>query len=155
MADADRSKGVSLRKRDGRRQGIQESRSRPPNSLRDGPRGGSPNSFAAPKSRPSMESVNSTDVRPRPRPKANDSTTNMVKKRYSIRYTQAPDITQGAPPVPGIPQLPPQFAQQNGSSTSLAQQPGQGVDIRALRDPNLQPDQCRSHNRLIVGCSLL
>ena len=141
MADADRSKGVSLRKRENRRQG-QESRSRPPNGLRDGPRRGPSPAQAPSQGRPSMESVNSTEVRPRPRPKANDSTTNMVKKRYSVRYNQVPDITQGAPPLPGLPQLPPQFAQQNGSSASLGQQQGQGVDLRALRDPNLQPDQC-------------
>ena len=146
----DGDNGVSLRQKRNRRQAIQDPQV-VGNSLRDNrpqlpppqPSQGSAISGISQisQSRVSTESNRSGDVRPKPRPKRNDETSNLVKKRYSVRYGQAPDISQGAPSVPGIPRLPQNFAQQNGSNASLAQQ-NQGVDMRALRDPNLKPDQC-------------
>ena len=91
--------------------------------------------------RPSMESVRSAEPKPRPRPRANDTTTDMVKKRYSVRYGQQPDRGQGIPAIPGLPTMPAMYSQQNGSGVSLSNQRG-GLDIKALRDPNLQADQC-------------
>ena len=75
--------------------------------------------------------------------RTNDTTSNLVKKRYSIRYNQASDINRGAlPPVPGVPKLPPAFAQQDGTRDVATPLAHQGVDMRMLRDPDLQSDQC-------------
>jgi exocyst complex component 8 len=138
---SDDRRGVSLRNKNNRRQAVTDPRQISQNGSRDGPPKG-PYPPQAPQGRPSMESVRSTDSRPRPRPRPNDSTTNMVKKRYSVRYGQPGEGNQGLG-IPGIPQMPPNFMQQNSSSTSLGkQQQQQAIDIRALRDPNLQPDQC-------------
>ena len=151
--------GVSLRQKRNRRQAVQD-----PAELRNGspgpqqyqqqqkpqlplpqPSQGSGVSQIS-QGRRSNDSARSGEPRARPRPKADDSTSNLVKKRYSVRYgQQAPGSSQGAgaPPVPSVPRLPPNFAQQNSSSASVGSQGrNQALDMRALRDPNLQPDQC-------------
>lgn len=131
---ADGRQDVSLRSRH-RRQGFSTGP-----ETRDAPRDRSQASGR--QGRPSMESVRSAETKSRPRPRANDTTTDMVKKRYSVRYAQQPDRNQGIPSMPGLPTIPVMYSQQNGSSVSLSQQRG-GLDIKALRDPNLQADQCK------------
>lgn len=78
-----------------------------------------------------------------------DKTSDLVKRRYSTRFTQLPtDFSAGAPPVPGVPQIPSQFATPPASRDGRPQDgaiDGEGrrikVDARALRDPNLRPEQ--------------
>ena len=83
---------------------------------------------------------------PRERPQQSGKTSDLVKRRYSTRFTQLPtDFGSEAPPVPSMPSIPGQFAQ----PPSRGERPpgssdGQRirVDIKALRDPNLRPEQC-------------
>ncbi|CAK3875456.1 Exocyst complex component exo84 [Lecanosticta acicola] len=84
-----------------------------------------------------------------------DQTSDLVKRRYSTRFTGGP-AQDGAPPsMPAMPTLPPQFVGAGGSGPGMRPPPsrdgdsksrdrGQGtlkVDIRALKDPNLQVDK--------------
>ena len=136
MADQERSKDFSLRKKHDR--GYRDLR-----QLGNGrPDRHQPSSKSSSQTRPEPEG-SSTDPRARPRLRTNDTTSNLVKKRYSIRYNQAPDFSQGAPPVPGIPKIPAAFAQQDGAPDAEAPTAHRGVDIRMLRDPDLQSDQCK------------
>jgi hypothetical protein len=83
------------------------------------------------------------DGRSRPRPpRAQDTTANMVKKRYSIRYNQAPDDLADAPPVPGMPKIPAKFAREEGREESRPGSRG-GPDTKALYDANLNTEKCR------------
>jgi hypothetical protein len=71
----------------------------------------------------------------------------LVKRRYSTRFTNLPsDFDATAPPVPSIPSVPKQYAASNsqGRGASPAKSAGLNVDINALRDPRLQPEQCKS-----------
>jgi hypothetical protein len=71
-------------------------------------------------------------------------TSDLVKRRYSTRFNNLPsDFDATAPPVPSVPSLPSQFAQttDRGRGPSPGRGPGLNVDVKALRDPNLQPEQ--------------
>ena len=136
MADQDKSKGFSLRSKKSRREGIRD-----PRDLGTRPDRGQYPSKSSSQGRPSNDG-DSTDSRVRPRPKPSDTTSNLVKKRYSIRYNQIPDINLSAPPLPAAPPNQQFYDQQDVRNGNGAPQ-GQGLDLRALRDPNLQADQCR------------
>ncbi|GFP53412.1 exocyst complex component EXO84 [Trichoderma asperellum] len=80
---------------------------------------------------------------PRPRPvAAGGKTSDLVKKRFSSRFNNLPpEFDAAAPPVPSLPPLeryntdyqpPPSRAGPGAAPT---------VDLKALRDPNLTPDQ--------------
>ena len=150
---ADERQDVSLRSKNTRRQGF--SAGSEAAAVRTGPRdrsqaSSSSNNRQQGVGRPSLESVRSNESKPpRPaRPRANDSTTNAVKKRYSYRYAQPPDLN-AVPTIPTLPPVPALYAQLNDSNASFSQQQQQqqqqrrgGLDIKALRDPNLQPERC-------------
>ncbi|ERF68955.1 hypothetical protein EPUS_08189 [Endocarpon pusillum Z07020] len=82
---------------------------------------------------------------PREKNQQSAATSDLVKRRYSTRFNQLPDFTN-APPVPSLPGQPgvpkrwsrPRSAGRPGTSESA--QPIR-VDIGALRDSNLQPEQ--------------
>jgi hypothetical protein len=135
----------SLRKKNNRRQGVpQDPREaapyleKPPSQHRP-----SQDSQRGRPSRDGNSPAPSAEPRPRPRERKDTTTANLVKKRYSIRYGQVPDGGFDAPPMPGVPQIPQDFSQQDRRRDGPAeQQSGGGLDKRALRDPNLQADQC-------------
>jgi len=87
---------------------------------------------------------NSTDPRAaksRERSKPGGATSDIIKKRYSIRYNQLPDFSQGdAPPLPGVPTLPQGYSQDGGRDASPAQQ-NRGADLRALKDSSLRAEE--------------
>lgn len=76
----------------------------------------------------------------RQRPKLGGHTSDLVKRRYSTRFTNAGDFNQGiAPPVPSLP----------GSSSKYEQEPSQKglvkrieIDVAALKDTSLQAERC-------------
>ena len=76
----------------------------------------------------------------RQRPKLGGHTSDLVKRRYSTRFTNAGDFDQGdAPPVPSLP----------GSSSKYEQELSQKgplkrieVDLAALKDTSLQAERC-------------
>lgn len=84
-----------------------------------------------------------TGPRPRQqRPKDGDATADLVKRRYSTRFTNLPtDFSAGAPPLPSVPKIPNQYGvppSRDGTPSG----PRVKVDVKALGNPNLQPDQC-------------
>ncbi|KAF2428290.1 hypothetical protein EJ08DRAFT_592254 [Tothia fuscella] len=84
---------------------------------------------------------------PRPRPQLNDKTADLVKRRYSTRFANAPqDYTAGAPPVPSLPNMPEEYAVK---ALGRGEREGAGigaggrklvVDMKELADPKLQPE---------------
>ena len=83
---------------------------------------------------------------PRERPQQSGKTSDLVKRRYSTRFTQLPtDFETGAPPMPSMPAIPGQFVQPpSRNERPPGSSDGQRirVDTKALRDPNLRPEQC-------------
>ncbi|GAD97740.1 exocyst complex component Exo84, putative [Paecilomyces variotii No. 5] len=83
---------------------------------------------------------------PREKPQQNGATADLVKRRYSTRFNQVPDLDANAPPVPSVPALPGAFG---GRDASPAGQEGAApgpsaslrVDLSALRDPSLPVDK--------------
>ena len=108
--------------------------------------------------RPSMDSSRSRSKGPGPdgpgpqqRQRA-DKTADLVKRRYSQKVMQLPsDFPGSGAPMPDLPQMPSQFRDksmtrdgrpdQSQSQSQSADGRGLKVDMRALRDPNLQADQ--------------
>jgi len=72
-------------------------------------------------------------------------TSDLVKRRYSTRYTQLPQ--DFVPPVPSVPAIPGQFAGrqsfQDGRPSASRDGERIKIDLDALRDPDLRPEQCR------------
>ena len=67
------------------------------------------------------------------------NTSDLVKRRYSTRFTNLPDFGNAdVPPVPSIPTIPPQFAQTDSRSSTARQNQQLQLDANALKDPNLQ-----------------
>ena len=97
-----------------------------------------------PERKPSSSRLNA----PRPRPQQGDKTSDLVKRRYSTRYTQLQsDFGAGAPPVPSVPKVPTQYGNRAASSERRAVGSSDGprikVDPDALQDPSLKPEQCK------------
>ncbi|KAK4988340.1 exocyst complex component exo84 [Elasticomyces elasticus] len=84
---------------------------------------------------------------PRVRPgMGGDNTTDLVKRRYSTRFAQLPLAQDGSvPPVPSMPALPKQYQSsspsRDGAALERTETSRLRVDINALRDSNLQPEQ--------------
>lgn len=91
---------------------------------------------------------------PRERTQQSAATSDLVKRRYSTRFNQLPDFTN-APPVPALPgQLgaPKRWSRPQSSGrpgTSDSAQPVR-VDVGALRDPDLQPEQCWCIRHILI-----
>ncbi|KXX83321.1 Exocyst complex component exo84 [Madurella mycetomatis] len=95
--------------------------------------------------------------RPRPRPPPSNSgkTSDLVKRRYSSRFNNLPtDFDPTANPMPSLPNLdqyaqyqiqdrraPPSRGGRSGSAGGGGVGTGPLVDVRALRDPSLIPEQ--------------
>jgi len=80
---------------------------------------------------------------PRPRPSLGgpDRTADLVKRRYSTRFANYPQEAERAPSVPNIPHHLAQSRPNRSPDRRAA--PGEPirVDVNALRNPDLQPDQ--------------
>lgn len=159
MSEEGKSKGISLRKKKSTRPKIsapkqiipQESNTSAPTvpSVPSVP-GLQPPQWNDGASRKSSETQAS--VRGRPSMGGPDRTADLVKRRYSTRFVNLPSEAGLAPPVPSVPQIPGQYGLGISSSRSPSRD-GQGrspdrggqkvkVDVKALRDSNLQPEQC-------------
>ena len=67
------------------------------------------------------------------------NTSDLVKRRYSTRFTNLPDFSNAdAPPVPSIPTIPAQFAQSDSRPSTAKQNQQLQLDANALKDPNLE-----------------
>ncbi|KAJ9315326.1 Cullin repeat-like-containing domain protein [Paecilomyces variotii] len=83
---------------------------------------------------------------PREKPQQNGATADLVKRRYSTRFNQVPDLDANAPPVPSVPALPGAFGGRDASpagngGAASGSSPGLRVDLSALRDPSLPVDK--------------
>lgn len=86
--------------------------------------------------------------RPRPPPQAGGGKTgDLVKRRYSTRFNNLPnDFDASAPPIPSMPTFDPSKYEQPSErrpppSRGAPAGGGPSVDVKALRDPRLVPDQ--------------
>jgi hypothetical protein len=81
-----------------------------------------------------------------------DTTSDLVKRRYSTRFAAPQDANGGfVPPMPALPNIPAQYARERSrggskSPTKSARSPSRGpaplkVDPRALADPKLQAEK--------------
>lgn len=80
---------------------------------------------------------------PRPRPSLGgpDRTADLVKRRYSTRFANYPQDAERAPSVPNIPQHLAQSRPNRSPDRRAERGEPIRVDVNALRDPDLQPDQ--------------
>ncbi|KAF1993009.1 exocyst complex component EXO84 [Amniculicola lignicola CBS 123094] len=150
MSD-DRGKGISLRKKRTPKPGKGGAKeiSAPRQISAPMPTGLAATTLSS--GRPSNESSRSgrRPDAPRERPGRADKTADLVKRRYSQKITQLPrDFGNGAP-MPAMPQIPNQFRErtpQRGDGRPPGTSDGRAlkVDVNALRDPNLRPEQYAS-----------
>lgn len=153
---SEEKRGLSLRKKKITRPKI--------SAPKDFVKGTSPNGIDAPfpgslDPKPDMPTLERTEtsqssLRGRPSMSA-DRTADLIKRRYSTRYVD----TGPLPDMPAMPAIPPQFQQRamppsrDGRSPERPGQGGIKVDTRALRDPNLQPEQCTFHEKMVLRSS--
>jgi hypothetical protein len=96
------------------------------------------------RSKVSLDGGQQSGPRPRARPQNGDATADLIQRRYSTRFANLPpDFNALAPSLPSVPKVPNQFAVQPPSRDGLPSGPRVKVDVKALSNPNLKPDQCR------------
>lgn len=88
----------------------------------------------------------------------NDATSDLVKRRYSTRFNQAPDFDAKAPPVPTLPQVPGSHGgiePPGGPRPSPDPSQRPKVDLNVLRDPSLPVDRCEFGRYASAGSPVL
>lgn len=153
-AMSEKQKGISLRKKRGDK------------SKKKAPTISAPRQISAPmptgpglgaatqpsSGRPSQDSSRSRsrgpqdDGRPAQQRQRSDKTADLVKRRYSQKIMQLPsDFPGSGAPMPDMPQIPSQFRDKSQTRDARPDRSVDGrglqVDMRALRDPNLQAEQ--------------
>ena len=97
------------------------------------------------------------NVKPGPpkktREQAASTTSDLVKRRYSTRFNQPPDVNSQVPPVPEVPRLNADYgkiAAPRSRKASPSPDPWQPipVDLKALQDPSLPVDRCEFPDEL-------
>lgn len=81
-------------------------------------------------------------------------TSDLVKRRYSTRYNQLPDFSQGAPPIPTLPGQYKRASRGDSPRRPLSGPSASApiyIDVDALGDSNLQPE--RYVNDLLANAS--
>lgn len=142
MPEEKSSKGISLRRKKTTRPNI----SAPKQISRD-PSADSRNNSLFQTQTNDSSNTNLTVPGARPRLGSNDTTADLVKRRYSTRFTGGLPQDGLTPPVPALPHMPAQYARGDSRSPSRdGRSPERGggklrVDGRALKDPNLQADR--------------
>lgn len=120
----DKGKGFSLRQKKSRR---------PPTS-------NAPKQISSPILTTSQPAASKEPTRPNINGDVSTAnTSDLVKRRYSTRFTHLPDFSNtNVPPVPPIPTLPPQFAQSDTRPSTARQGQKVLLDVNVLKDTNLQ-----------------
>ncbi|MCJ1357704.1 MAG: exocyst complex component exo84 [Icmadophila ericetorum] len=94
----------------------------------------------------------SSPAPPRPQQRPGGATSELVKKRYSVRYLHPPDLSGAdAPPIPGVPSLPGLYKQNSRSREDIPSIRKNGPDRRALEDPNLDVEEYATNS--LAGAS--
>ncbi|KAG9640909.1 putative exocyst complex component Exo84, partial [Aureobasidium melanogenum] len=107
-------------------------------SLQPPPLQHSQSSDTAPRNNSQTSQTSLAVPRPRPSLGGPDRTADLVKRRYSTRFANYPQDAERAPSVPNIPA---HLAQSRPNRSPDRRSERIRVDINALRDPDLQPDQ--------------
>lgn len=88
---------------------------------------------------------------PAERTRATGATSDLIKKRYSVRYTQGPEFNNdNVPPVPDLPSTHKHFTKQSNGGQTI-DTPSQGVDLRALKDSSLQAEDCENRQKSVAA----
>lgn len=108
--------------------------------------------------RPPRQEPQQQQQQPQPQPQQElphgGATSDLVKRRYSIRYNQGqvPAFDPDAPPVPSIPAVPSVFTTFDNEPPASGPGAGAGgaalplrVDPKALKDPKLPVENCTSN----------
>lgn len=98
----------------------------------------SQSSDTAPRNNSQTSQTSFAAPRPRPSLAGPDRTADLVKRRYSTRFANYPQDAERAPSVPNIPA---HLAQSRPNRSPDRRGERIRVDVNALRDPHLQPDQ--------------
>ncbi|KAI4725341.1 hypothetical protein E4T49_06940 [Aureobasidium sp. EXF-10728] len=107
-------------------------------SLHPPPLQHSHSSDTAPRNNSQASQASSHAPRPRPSLGGPDRTADLVKRRYSTRFANYPQDAERAPSVPTIPQ---HLAHSRPNRSPDRRGERIRVDVNALRDPDLHPDQ--------------
>lgn len=107
-------------------------------ALRPPPSQSLPDSASRNNSQASL-AVPSPSPRPRPSIGGADRTADLVKRRYSTRFANG--YPQDAERAPSVPNIPAHLAQSRPSRSPDRRGERIHVDVNALRDPHLQPEQ--------------
>lgn len=148
----EKSKGFSLRKKGSRRPPISS-----PRSIKDpaAPQALS-HSQAHNQSNHATGGAGSSLEVPRERPRLGGNTSDLVKRRYSTRFTQLPDFSNaGAPPLPALPVAPNQNTRKGPPRGVPAASQSVSVNVNVLRDPELQAEKCETGQLLSQGLGSL
>ncbi|KAF2838966.1 hypothetical protein M501DRAFT_935411 [Patellaria atrata CBS 101060] len=138
----EKSKGISLRKK----RSVRPKISAPKQISGPLPAGLNVQSIQEAQARSKSNDSSKLDLpRSRPAPPGG-KTSDLVKRRYSTRFANPQDLDGEAPPIPSLPSMPKQFL--NDKPPSRDGRPSTGgegqrikVDVKAMRDPNLRPEQ--------------
>lgn len=80
----------------------------------------------------------------RPKPRVGGGTSDIVKRRYSTRFTNLPEFsTAGAPSVPALPASSTHLAQPKRLDSPASQQKI-NIDQGALKNPGLDAEKCKN-----------
>ena len=97
-------------------------------------------------SRPSTRGTTNSQapsVTPRPRDRSGeDKTADLVKRRYSTRFNNPPDLSLDPDAIPTLPSIPSQFAVQPPSRGSDVSRRAPKLDPKMLKDPNFKAEDC-------------
>ena len=109
-------------------------------------------SIASLKQTPNGSSTTLASVNTRSRDRTKDDrTTDLVKRRYSTRFTNLQDLSASQEAIPTLPSIPPQFSIPPPSRDGGASIRGLRVDPAILKDPNFDADECKLNAG--VSCS--
>jgi hypothetical protein len=147
---SEKQKGISLRKK----RGDKSKKNGPPTISAPRqisapmPAGSAPPSSSSRPSTDSSRSRSRNNVgtgQPMPRSQRADKTADLVKRRYSQKVMQLPSDFGNGAPMPDLPAIPQQFRDKSQTREGRPPPDANGrnlqVEMRALRDPNLQAEQ--------------
>ncbi|TKX25463.1 putative exocyst complex component exo84 [Elsinoe australis] len=147
---SDEKKGISLRKK--KNNNVRPKISAPQPVPEDGTPGHTPLMGGGSFEPPPLQRVETSQSSLRSRPSMHaDRTADLVKRRYSTRFVGYPHDDRLAPPMPAMPSLPVEYQSVRSAPPSRDGKPPEAggkslkVDIRALRDQNLVPEQYIAH----------
>jgi exocyst complex component 8 len=101
-------------------------------------------SISSQRQTPNGSSTTLASVTPRPRERnKDDRTADLVKRRYSTRFTNPQDFGGDEEAIPTLPSIPKQFTIPPPSRDGAASIRSLKVEAALLKDPNFDADECK------------